>query len=124
MAAKSGARKPWYQSRARMLAEVGPYKIAKIVPAQECYIDKPTLQAYNIGVFIGTFKTEEDKVWSVTISPEEIRQTQVHTDAMAIHTKVGLESYFSLPAWGMDVQKAHQLITSLQEDGMATIQDS
>ena len=107
MAAKSGARKPWYQSRARMLAEVGPYEITKIVPTQECYIDKPTLQSYNIGVFTGTFKTEDEKVWSVTILPEEIRQIQVHTDAMAIYTKVGLESYFSLPAWGMDVQKAH-----------------
>ena len=56
-----------------MLAEVGPYEITKIVPAQECYIDKQTLQAYNIKVFTGTFKTEEDKVWSVTILPEEIR---------------------------------------------------
>ena len=121
MAAKSGARKPWYQSRARLLAEVGPYKITKIVPAQECYVDKQTLQAYNIGVFIGIFKMEQDKVWTVTILPEEIRQIQVHTDAMAIYTKVGLESYFSLLAWGMDVQKAHQLITSLQEDGRATM---
>ena len=124
MAAKSGARKPWYQSTARMLTEVGPYKITKIVPSQECYRDKQTLQAYNIGVFTSTFKIEEDKVWSVTILPEEIRQIQVHTDAMAIYTKVGLESYFSLPAWGMDVQKAHQLITTLQEDGTATIQDA
>ena len=43
---------------------------------------------------------------------------------MAIYTKVGRESYLSLPEWGMDVQRAHQLITSLQEDGTATIQDS
>ena len=105
MAAKSNARKPWYQSRVSMFAQEWAYEITKIVPAQECYIDKPTLQAYNIGVFTGTFKTEDDKVWSVTILPEEIRQIQVHTDAMAIYTKVGLESYFSLPAWGMDVQK-------------------
>ena len=59
----------------------------------------------------------------MTILPEEIRQIQVHTDAMAIYTKVGLESYFSLPAWGMDVQKACQLITTLQDDGSASIQD-
>ena len=43
MAAKSSARKPWYQSKARMLAEVGPFEITKIVPAQECYVDKQTL---------------------------------------------------------------------------------
>ena len=45
-----------------MLAKVGPFKITKIVPAQECYVDKKTLQAYNIGVFTGTFKTKEDKI--------------------------------------------------------------
>ena len=43
---------------------------------------------------------------------------------MAIYTKVGLESYFSLPSWGMDVLRAHQLITTLQEDETTTIQDS
>ena len=96
MAAKSGARKPWYPSKARMLAKVGPFQITKIVPTQECYVDKQTLQAYNIGVFTGTFKTEEEKVWTVTILPEEFRQIQVHADAMAIYDKVGLESYFSL----------------------------
>ena len=107
MEAKSSARKPWYQSKARMLAEVGPFKITKVVPAQECYVDKQTLQAYNIGVFTGTFKTKEDKIWIVTILPEEFRQIQVHADAMVIYTKVGLESYFSFPSWGMDVQRAH-----------------
>ena len=71
MATKSGARKPWYQRKARLLAEVEPFKITKIVLAQECYVDKQTLQAYNIGVFTGTFKTEEEKVWTVTILPKE-----------------------------------------------------
>ena len=71
MATKSRARKPWYQSKARLLVEVGPFKITKIVPAQECYVDKQTLQVYNIGVFTSTFKTEEDKVWTVTILPKE-----------------------------------------------------
>ena len=104
-----------------MLAEVGPFEITKIVPAQECYVDKQTLQAYNIGVFTGTFKTEEDKVWTVTILPEEFQQIQVHTNAMAIYIKVGLESYFSLLSWGMDVLQAHQLLTTLQDDGTATI---
>ena len=69
MASKSGARKPWYQSKARLLVEVGPFEINKIVPTQECYVDKQTLQAYNIGVFTVTFKTKEEKVWTVTILP-------------------------------------------------------
>ena len=66
MAAKLGARKPWYQSKVRLLAKVGPFEITKIIPTQECYVDKQTLQAYNIGVFISTFKTQEDKVWTMT----------------------------------------------------------
>ena len=72
-------------------------------------------------MFTGTFKTKEDNIWRVTILLEEFRQIQVHADAMAIYTKVGLEFYFSLPSWGMDVLRAHQLITTLQDDGTATI---
>ena len=104
-----------------MLAEVGPFEITKIVPAQECYVDKQTLQAYNIGVFAGTFKTEEEKVWTMTILLEKFQKIQVHIDAMAIYVKGGLESYFSLPSWGMDVLQAHQLLTTLQDDGTTTI---
>ena len=63
-------------------------------------------------------------MWIVTILLEELKRIQVHTNAMAIYTKVGLESYFLLPSWGMDVLQAHQMITTLQEDGTATIQDS
>ena len=90
-----------------MLAKVKPYEITKIVSTQECYVDKQTLQAYNIGVFTWTFKAEEDKVWIVTILPEEFRKIQVHTHAMTICIKVGLESYFLLPSWGMDALRAH-----------------
>ena len=61
------ARKPWYQSKARLLAEVGPFEITKIIPTQECYVDKQTLQAYSLGVFIGTYKIEEEIVWAITI---------------------------------------------------------
>ena len=42
--------------------QVGPFEITKIVLAQECYVDKKTLQAYNLRVFTGTFKTKDDKI--------------------------------------------------------------
>ena len=73
------------------MVEVGPFKITKIILAQECYVYKQTLQAYNIGVFTDTFKTEEEKVWTVTSLPEEFWQIQLHANAMAIYVKVGLE---------------------------------
>ena len=124
MVSKFGPQKPWYHSKAKMLAEVEPYKITKIISAQECYVDKSTLQAYNLGVFIGTYKTEQEVVWTMIILPEKFRKMQVHANAMAIYGKVGLESYFSLPSLGMDILRAHQVLTTLQANGMATLQDS
>ena len=41
-----------------MLAKVEPYDITKIISTQDFYISKPTLQAYNLGVFTGTYKME------------------------------------------------------------------
>ena len=125
MASKSGARKPWYQSKARLLAECAPFEIAKVIPAQECYVDKATLQAFDITVFTGSFKTETDVVGTISIWPEEFRRIQAHDDdAMAVFSRVGLDPYFSLPAWGVDVERAYQLLSTIEEDGSATIRGS
>ena len=62
MAAQAYQRKSSYKSKARLLEEVQPFEITKIQLAQECYVDKQTLRACKIGVFIGTYKTPEEAV--------------------------------------------------------------
>ena len=57
-------KKPRYQSKARMLVETDTFEITKVVLAQECYVDKATLQAYKLALFTGNFKTDANTVWS------------------------------------------------------------
>lgn len=121
MASPSGGKKPWYQSTARLLATSDPYEIVRVTHVQEAYIDKSQLQAFGTGIFTGIFKTEEDVKWTVIILPEEIRKIAVHNDIMPFFTKVGMDVYFSLPAWGADVKRSYQLLNSLKEDGTARI---
>ena len=71
MASQTTPKKPRYQSKARMLAETNTFKITKVVPDKEWYVDKATLQAYKLALFTGNFKTDADTVWSVTIFLEE-----------------------------------------------------
>ena len=80
MASKLEKRKPWYKIKERMLTKVGSFKIKKIVPAQECYINKATLNAFEIGMLTRMFKIESDQVWIVTIFLEEFHK--LHTLAL------------------------------------------
>ena len=70
-------------------------------------MDKATLQAYKLALFTGNFKTDTDTVWSVTIFPEEFWQFHKHVSCTDIFSKVGLDGYFSLPSWGMDVKRSY-----------------
>ena len=121
MALQTTPKKPRYQSKARMLAEIANFEITKVDPAQECYVDKATLQAYKLALFTGNFKTDTDTVWSVTIFPEEFWQFHKHVSCTDIFSKVGLDGYFNLPAWGMDVKRSYHLLDTLTEEGSSTI---
>ena len=90
MAAQAYQRKSSYKSKVRLLKEVHPFIVAKIQLAQECYVDKKTIRACETGVFVGTFKTLEEAVWTVNIVPENLQLQAQHNDAMKIYKKVGL----------------------------------
>ena len=121
MASQTTPKKPQYQSKKRALEEADLYEITKVIPVQECYVDKETLQAYNLAVFTGSFKASDDAVWTVTILPSEFWQYHKHKDCLELFAKLGLKGFFALPAWGMDVKRCHQLLTTLTNDGEATI---
>ena len=84
-------------------------------------MDKATLETYKLALFTGNVKTDTDTVWSVTIFPEEFWQFHKHINCINIFSKVGLDGYFNLPAWGMDVKRSYQLLDTLTEEGNATI---
>ena len=63
-----------------MLAYASPFEITKVTPAQECYVDKTTLQVFKVVVFTGTFKMETDEKWTITVLQAEFRTLQAHAD--------------------------------------------
>ena len=55
------------------------------------------------------------------ILPEEVKAIGIHNDVMPVFSKVGLEAYFSLPAWGIYTKRSYQLLTTLEVDGTAKV---
>lgn len=86
-------------------------------------MDKETLRACDTGVFVGTFKTPEEAVWTVSIMPKNLQLLALHNDAMKIYEKVGLAQYFSLLPWGIDIKRAYQVISTLTDEGVAQVED-
>ncbi|KAI5078964.1 hypothetical protein GOP47_0006635 [Adiantum capillus-veneris] len=116
-------RKTRYKSKKQQLEEMEPFEITQIHLAQECYIDKETLRSFNSRVFTGTFKTTEETAWTVSILPDNLQMLVRHQDVVTIYSKVALVPYLPLPPWGMDVKRAYQMLSSLTEEGTATIDD-
>lgn len=123
MASHTYQRKNPYKSKAKILQEVEPFEITKVQLAQECYVDKENLRAFQTAVFTGSFKTMEGATWTVSIIPDNIEQMYRHADVMKLFSKVGLQHYLSLPAWETDIKRSYQLLNTLDEDGTATIED-
>lgn len=115
-------KKSKYKSKKKLLAGAAPFEIQRVQLVSECYVDKENLRAFGTVVFIGSFKTEEDNAWTISILPENFQQMCRHSDVEKIFTGVGLSQYFSLPPWGTDVKRAYQLLSTLDEDGNATIE--
>ena len=40
---------------------------------------------------------------------------------MEIFRKVGLDGYFGLEPWGIDIQRAYELMTTINKEGVATL---
>lgn len=121
MASQTTPKKPQYQSKKRALEEAELYEITKVLPAQECYVNKETLHAYNLAMFTRTFKDQDDSIWTLTILSKEFWGYHKHAECTHIFSKVGLAGYFALPPWGMNVKRCSQLLNTLTKEGEATI---
>lgn len=121
MALQMTPKRAQHQIKKKALKEAETFEITKVSPAQECYVNKEMLHAYNLAVFTGSFKDQDDSTWSITILLEEFWGFHKHIDCTDIFSKVGLAGYFALPPWGMDVRKCSHLLQSHTKEGEATI---
>lgn len=78
---------------------------------------------FETGVFEGKCKKADGQVIQVNMLPDNFWAMQTHNDLIEFFYRMGLGRFFSLQPWGIDVKRAWQLMTSIEEDGIAHIED-
>lgn len=85
------------------------------------YIDQVALEAADTCIFKGEFYDLENRKVGLVILPESFFDLHHVEVNMRIFKQVGLEGYFGLEPWGVDIQRAYELMTTINSDGMATL---
>lgn len=91
--------------------------------AKHCYIDNEELRAFKVGLFLGRFKDVHDKIWTVTIMPNELKEMHTYKSAMDLFKKLKLHRFFQMPICCIDYKRVYQLLTTMDEDGNAVVED-
>lgn len=53
--------------------------------------------------------------------PANFQEIAKQPESMNIYKAVGLDGYFKLPPCNIDIKRAHELMTTITEDGLAEI---
>ena len=102
---------------------VEPFKPTDVRVMEISHLERKTLEEANTCIFRGTFYDEERKSVSVILPPATFFKLHEDPVCQNAFNKVGLEKYFQLPPWGVDIQRAYELMTSIDDNGLAAITD-
>ncbi|KAI5066693.1 hypothetical protein GOP47_0019317 [Adiantum capillus-veneris] len=89
----------------------GPFELYNKEFVQKCYLDECLLQAKDIWILRAYLQTPNNQLATTHIPTLE--SFALHTlDPDTVHTfrALNLDGYFSLPAWGPDIQRAYEVI--------------
>ena len=100
-----------------------PYEIGYIIMNDHIYIENEDMNAFGTGLFIGYFKDNSNKVWSVSLEPDELKQMHNHSGAMKCFQNMGLHNHYKMLPCGVDVKQCQQLLTMLNEEGGDNIEN-
>ena len=100
-----------------------PYELLSVKLADHCYIDNEELRAFRVGLFTGKFKDLQQRIWTITLMPQELHQMHIYQHAMELYRKLGLQAFFQLPICGVDIKRVHQLLTTMDEEGNGRVED-
>ena len=88
------------------------------------YLDAESLNAFSIGMFTGLFKDDKEQVWTVTLETEEIRRMYNHSSVTKSFKDMHLHNHFRMRPCGVDVKRCHQLLSKLDIQGKAKIENA
>ena len=101
--------------------DLAPYETFNSLPTDICYVDSDTLDTHTTCIFKGSFHdTNGKKVGYVTV-PNTFFSLHAERDCTLVFGLVGLRGFYKLPAWGVDIKRSYELMTSITEDGHAHI---
>ena len=100
------------------------FEIHDIKLSDHSYLDAESLNAFSTGIFTGLFKDDKEHVWTVTLEPEEMRRMYNHSSVTKSFKDMRLHNHFRMRPCGVDVKRCHQLLTSLDIQGKARIEDA
>lgn len=88
-----------------------------------CFVDEGELQARGTCIFKGEFSTPKDKKVGLITMPPKLQELGKQDEYIAIYRRLGLDGYFRLKPCGVDVQRAFELMTTIDPIGTALITD-
>ncbi|MCO5571523.1 hypothetical protein L7F22_025266 [Adiantum nelumboides] len=95
-----------------------PYEVDELLTNEKSHIPDEVLAQIPTYIFIAKFRDEEGDNIKTTIMPREIwtlhRRPKVASAVRVVH----LEQFFRSPPWGTDYMRAHELMSSIQYDGI------
>lgn len=105
----------------QMDPEEEPYKTTNVKIMDVSYVDQVALEAADSCIFKGKFKDKDQKTVGTVILPDIFFDFNKAPGVIEVFEKVGLDGYFKLDLWGVDTQRAYELMTTIDEDGVATL---
>ena len=82
---------------------VPPFTLEKMKITTQCFVDAESLERRNLTIFKGEFHTLEGKKVLLVDLPDTFQQLGQDEDIQVVYTKLGIEGYFQLKPWGIDV---------------------
>ena len=102
--------------------DLAPYEFFDREWVQKWWVDKGLLVENDIFVVRGRFLIEARDEVLTYVLPLPFFEFQVHNEhAMQLFKRVNLLEYFTLPAWGMDLQSAWELVNSIDNSNNCVI---
>ena len=114
------------KSRAKTEADIDleaeePFKAKEIHVMETSYVDKKPLDLANTCIFKGEFYDQEKRKVGMVLLPNSFFDLHQAERNMQVFKQVGLDGYFGLDPWGVDIQRAYELMTTINSDGVATL---
>ena len=93
----------------------------KVKTSTTCFVDEEVLSAKGTCVFRGEFAAPKHNKVGLVLLPSSFQTLGLEEGYIDIYKKIGLEDYFRLPPCGVDVQRAYELMTTIDSIGTADL---